>query len=150
VIVGLLGYLGFPLQVFAQAGLPLGRAQPIDGFVASQRYHPGDRLAAGGIVERGFLPNLEKNLLQHVLGRFLVVEHAKGDGKEHARDAIVESCKALPIALPNSAHEIDLGFEVGCGIGRHRLATMRNWASHDNRIRRQTMRVFSWESDWED
>jgi hypothetical protein len=87
----------------------LCRAQTIHGLVASERHRPGQRFTEGRIIKGRLFPDLEEDILQHVLGGYLI-QHAISRGKQEDRKPIVKLLETTAVALTDPFRKLDLGF----------------------------------------
>jgi hypothetical protein len=110
--VELLETFRFSLHVVLQSITALRRTQAIDGLVPSERYRPGQRFPEGRIVKGRLFPNLDEDILQHVLGCHPIVQHPKSRGKQGARKSIVKLLETPAVALTDPLQKLDLDFEV--------------------------------------
>ena len=66
---------------------------------AQQRDRPGQRLADGRIIKGCLFPDLDEDVLQHFLGRRLVIQQPISRGKQEPGKPIVELLETQAIAL---------------------------------------------------
>ena len=124
--VELLENFRLALHVVLEPIAALCRAQAIDGLVASERHRPGQRFAEGRIIKGRLFPDLDEDILQHVLGGYLIVQHAISRGKQEARKPIVKLLETPAVALTDPFQKLDLGFEFFCVIRFHSCVQKNN------------------------
>jgi hypothetical protein len=74
--------------------------------------------AASSAVDRW--PDLDKDILQHLFGGHLAVQHPISRRKQGARKPIVEFLETQAIALSDPFQKLDFGFEFFCVIRFHK------------------------------
>lgn len=74
-------------------------AHPVDGGIARNRAEPGDRARAVRRVAARPMPDLQENIVQHVLGMFAVAYNRQDDAEQLGRGEIVYPRQCRPITV---------------------------------------------------
>src|SRR3569833_328536 len=101
------------LESFDDPSAPVTRAQPIDGAVTCNTYGPMKWSAQSYIEHRGFLPDLDEDVLNDFLGFLRVPENVHGDGEKHTSHLVIKIRQGLPIAGRHTTQQLGLGFFRG-------------------------------------
>jgi hypothetical protein len=62
---------------------------------------------------------LKEDVLEHILGRLLTVEHPVGDREEYSGESVIKLLKTAAITLTDLSQEFDFGLEFVCRIRFH-------------------------------
>ena len=100
-------------------------AQLVDGARAGDGHDPGQGRGAGGVVVRSPLPRLEEDLLEDVLGRRRLAEHAHQEPHDRAPARRVQLDQRLLVAALQPVGDTSLGGGDGPVRGGHDHGTAR-------------------------
>src|ERR1700730_12578204 len=110
------------------AAIPLSPPHAIDSAASRQRYLPTERFARCRRIMRRFLPNLDHDFLQHVVGIGFFVNDISDDRFEAGPVTLEEFTERILFASCNRLHER----LIGCARHRAVIKTRFNRAEGNN------------------